>query len=146
MRAVSGDVIGIVNGAHHVAILRCRAEAGGGQQPLENGPLGRRVETIERPAVLALVVRAPWSDLPDLLADPAIRQALRLSLLAGACATGLSLVFGVLLIIQFIHPEKNDSGATPGDIEGKYSVPDEVMSVLKPACYDCHSAASILVD
>ena len=48
-------------------------------------------------------------------------------------------LLGVLLIIQFIHPEKNDSGATPGDIAGKYSVPDEVMSVLKPACYDCHS-------
>lgn len=44
-----------------------------------------------------LLVRAPWSGLPRLLADPAVRQALRLSLLSAAAATSLSLVFGIPL-------------------------------------------------
>ena len=48
-------------------------------------------------------------------------------------------LLGILIIIQFFHPERNESGNAPGDITGKYSVPDEVMAVLKPACYDCHS-------
>lgn len=48
-------------------------------------------------------------------------------------------LLGVLIIMQFIHPDRNDSGVAPGDIAGKYVVPENVMAVLKPACYDCHS-------
>ena len=44
-----------------------------------------------------LLVRAPWTGLPRLLADPPVRQALRLSLLSATAATGLSLLFGVPL-------------------------------------------------
>ena len=47
--------------------------------------------------LLALLVRAPWSGLARLLAEPAVRQALRLSLLSATAATALSLVFGVPL-------------------------------------------------
>ena len=45
----------------------------------------------------ALLVRAPWTGLPELLAGPSVRQALRLSLLSAGAATVLSLLFGVPL-------------------------------------------------
>lgn len=48
-------------------------------------------------------------------------------------------LLGTLLIIQFIRPDRNESAAVPGDIAAKYDVPDNVMAILKPACYDCHS-------
>jgi molybdate transport system permease protein len=44
-----------------------------------------------------LLVRAPWRSLPELVADPLVREALRLSLLSATLATGLSLVLGVPL-------------------------------------------------
>jgi hypothetical protein len=50
---------------------------------------------------------------------------------------GLAAVF---VVIQFVRPAKND-----GNIEGenamskKYAVPENVQSVLKTSCYDCHS-------
>jgi molybdate transport system permease protein len=44
-----------------------------------------------------LLARAPWHDLPHLLAEPIVWQALRLSLLSASLATGLSLLFGVPL-------------------------------------------------
>lgn len=44
--------------------------------------------------VVALVVRAPWSDLGDLLSDHANREALRLSLVVSLWALGLSVVVG----------------------------------------------------
>jgi len=44
-----------------------------------------------------LLVRAPWRGLPDLLAEPAVAEALRLSLLTATLATGLSLLLGVPL-------------------------------------------------
>ncbi|MGY1856086.1 molybdate ABC transporter permease subunit [Modestobacter sp. SYSU DS0290] len=47
--------------------------------------------------LLGLVLRAPWSQLPTLLAEPAVGQALRLSLLSATLATGLSLLLGVPL-------------------------------------------------
>ncbi|MBL7827742.1 MAG: heme-binding domain-containing protein [Saprospiraceae bacterium] len=51
----------------------------------------------------------------------------------------LQALLGILLIAQFIRPAKNQSGDAPGDLTSKYKVPDEVMALLKPACYDCHS-------
>ena len=45
----------------------------------------------------ALLDRAPWSRLPDLLTEPLVTEALRLSLVSACAATGLSLVGGVPL-------------------------------------------------
>jgi molybdate transport system permease protein len=47
--------------------------------------------------LVGLLARAPWRSLPHLLAEPAIREALRLSLVSATLATGLSLLFGVPL-------------------------------------------------
>lgn len=47
--------------------------------------------------LVALLVRAPWSTLGSLLAEPAVRQALRLSVLSASLATLISLVVGVPL-------------------------------------------------
>ena len=45
-----------------------------------------------------------------------------------------------LVIIQFIHPEKNANAAvTSQDITVLYPMPDSVHQVLVKACYDCHS-------
>jgi molybdate transport system permease protein len=47
--------------------------------------------------LVALLVRAPWSTLPEQLRDPAVRQALRLSVLTASLATALCLLIGVPL-------------------------------------------------
>jgi molybdate transport system permease protein len=44
-----------------------------------------------------LLQRAPWSELGDQLSDPAVREALRLSLVCSLGATALAIVFGVPL-------------------------------------------------
>lgn len=46
----------------------------------------------------------------------------------------------LLVIIQFIQPEKNIA-ATPSKnaIANKYTVPEDVSTILKTSCYDCHS-------
>jgi hypothetical protein len=45
-----------------------------------------------------------------------------------------------LILAQFIQPPKNNGpAATPNDITHVVQVPDTVMSLLKQACYDCHS-------
>ena len=54
----------------------------------------------------------------------------------------LFLLLVIIVIIQFIHPEKNIS--SPGvlltnDISKVYSVPDSVNHILQKSCYDCHS-------
>ena len=45
----------------------------------------------------ALLVRAPWSTLPDQLRSPVVRQALALSVLTASAATALCLLVGVPL-------------------------------------------------
>lgn len=46
----------------------------------------------------------------------------------------------VLVVIQFIRPEKNRATAvSENDITAYYTVPENVQSILKKACYDCHS-------
>ena len=45
----------------------------------------------------------------------------------------------IIIIIQFIRPEKNDSNDLTFDISTKYEVPDNVNQILKVACNDCHS-------
>ena len=51
---------------------------------------------------------------------------------------GITLII-VLVVIQFIHPERNLSNDTSNDITKKYTVPDTVQSILRTSCYDCHS-------
>jgi Haem-binding domain len=44
------------------------------------------------------------------------------------------------IVIQFIRPTRNISAAiTANDITSHYAIPDSVMTILKTACYDCHS-------
>ena len=45
----------------------------------------------------------------------------------------------VLIVIQFIQPEKNQSTDHSKDIRTVYAIPAEVQAVLKQSCYDCHS-------
>lgn len=47
--------------------------------------------------LLGLLVRAPWADLPDLLSEPEVFEALKLSLISATAATILSLFLGVPL-------------------------------------------------
>ena len=69
--------------------------------------VGRTPWPLAAPAVVAvaflllplagLLLRAPWRDLPRLLAESAALDALRVSLVTASAATALSLVFGVPL-------------------------------------------------
>jgi hypothetical protein len=54
----------------------------------------------------------------------------------------LFISLAILVAIQFIRPARNkhtDSAAFRNDITTLYKVPDDVMSILKTSCYDCHS-------
>lgn len=49
-------------------------------------------------------------------------------------------LFIVLIVIQFIKPDKNQSSAdTPNDIFAHYQAPDSIKQLIHTACYDCHS-------
>lgn len=49
-------------------------------------------------------------------------------------------LIAALVIIQFIRPKQNIyAGTYPNDITTKFATGDNVVSVLKTACYDCHS-------
>lgn len=45
----------------------------------------------------------------------------------------------ILILIQFFHPEKNESNDKTHDISTKYAVPVQVNHLLEVACNDCHS-------
>ena len=45
----------------------------------------------------------------------------------------------VLIIIQFIRPDKNESNDVTYDIATKYEVPKDVNHLLQVSCNDCHS-------
>jgi len=45
----------------------------------------------------------------------------------------------ILVVIQFIRPEKNQSKDFSQDITTRYTVPENVQLILQQACYDCHS-------
>lgn len=48
----------------------------------------------------------------------------------------------IFIVIQFFRPEKNintTAAASNYDITKLYAVPENVMTVLKTSCYDCHS-------
>jgi hypothetical protein len=49
-------------------------------------------------------------------------------------------VAALLVIVQFVRPEKNTGGApTDGDIAATYDVPADIQTILRTSCYDCHS-------
>ncbi len=44
------------------------------------------------------------------------------------------------IVIQFFRPVKNQAkGISNNDISKLYAVPEEVNTILKTSCYDCHS-------
>jgi molybdate transport system permease protein len=49
--------------------------------------------------LVAIVARAPWPELPELLVGPVVLQALGLSLLTGVISTAVCVVFGIPLAI-----------------------------------------------
>jgi hypothetical protein len=49
---------------------------------------------------------------------------------------GLATVF---VVIQFVRPTKNDGDTQANAMSKKYSIPENVQSILKQSCYDCHS-------
>lgn len=52
---------------------------------------------------------------------------------------GLALL-GVLVVIQFIHPQKNQLPVDPEQqLVSRYQIPDSVNAILQKACMDCHS-------
>ena len=50
----------------------------------------------------------------------------------------LGLLVG-LILIQFISPERNDSGDWSNDYTTAMQVPKEVKKIIKTSCTDCHS-------
>ena len=49
-------------------------------------------------------------------------------------------LLAALVVIQFIHPEKNKAeGSQPNYIGNTYSIPADVKTILAKACNDCHS-------
>ena len=62
-----------------------------------------------------------------------MKRKLRYALLA---------ILAILVIIQFIRPEKNLSGDNTYDVSTKYSMTHEVKTLLHNACYNCHSNKS----
>lgn len=54
------------------------------------------------------------------------------------------MVFGILLIlIQFVGTEKNESDIKTNSIANKYAIPNNIQLILTTACYDCHSNKTI---
>jgi hypothetical protein len=54
----------------------------------------------------------------------------------------LLVLLAAFIVIQFFRPVKNintSAAATTNDISKVFSVPDNVHSILKTSCYDCHS-------
>lgn len=52
----------------------------------------------------------------------------------------LTAVLVVLIAIQFIRPSQNNGDADGENaISKKFQVPEQVQTILKQSCYDCHS-------
>lgn len=49
----------------------------------------------------------------------------------------------ILIIIQFIRPDKNESNDLTNDITTKYPVPEDVNHLLQVSCNDCHSNKTV---
>lgn len=49
-------------------------------------------------------------------------------------------IIALVVIIQFFRPTRNISlQPAPNEIATKYNVPEDVQTILKHSCYDCHS-------
>ncbi len=55
--------------------------------------------------LVALLQRAPWRDLPDLVTSPVVADALRLSVVSALAATGIAVLLGVPLAWVLAHGE-----------------------------------------
>jgi hypothetical protein len=52
----------------------------------------------------------------------------------------ITLAVAIILVgLQFVPMEKNESGTTDFDLAKGYEVPDHVATILQGACNDCHS-------
>lgn len=52
-------------------------------------------------------------------------------------------LLGIFIVIQFVPSGRPDNKPVAGsDIHEQMNVPDEVSTLLKNACYDCHSQES----
>ncbi|WP_373330805.1 heme-binding domain-containing protein [Salmonirosea aquatica] len=49
----------------------------------------------------------------------------------------------LLILAQFIRPDRNESDDRTYDISTKYTVPDDVNHVLQVACNDCHTNKTV---
>ena len=49
----------------------------------------------------------------------------------------------ILVLSQFIRPEKNLSADINNDITKAFVVPDSIQNILKTSCYDCHSNKTV---
>jgi hypothetical protein len=45
----------------------------------------------------------------------------------------------VIVLIQFIRPEKNNSKDWSNDYTNELNVPEEIQKIIKTSCADCHS-------
>ena len=45
----------------------------------------------------------------------------------------------IIILIQFIRPEKNISSESINDISTVMDVPENVQEIIKTSCADCHS-------
>ena len=52
-------------------------------------------------------------------------------------------LLALLIIIQFFKPERNLSDDNTASISTKYALPDSVETILRKACYDCHSNKTV---
>lgn len=52
-------------------------------------------------------------------------------------------LLALLLLAQFYRPARNLSNDQTNHISNKYPVPDTVETILKAACYDCHSNLTV---
>ena len=57
--------------------------------------------------------------------------------------TGLIALATILVLSQFIRPEKNLSANVNNDITKAFVVPDSIQNILKTSCYDCHSNKTV---
>jgi len=52
-------------------------------------------------------------------------------------------VLVVLILIQFITPQKNNSKDYTNDITKELQIPDDVQQIIKTSCADCHSNSTV---
>jgi hypothetical protein len=56
----------------------------------------------------------------------------------------VSPVNGFKIVTQFSHPDKfSTSEITNDDVTKKLNVPDNIQTIVKRSCYDCHSNQSV---